>query len=506
MSGFAGVFHLDGAPVDPAWLQTMAQCLAFRGPDGSQMWRSGNAGLCHTHLRTSAETDGRTQIATLDNSSWIAGDVRIDDRDLLIAKLSHGSDDLQTACSKELILHAYARWGEACVDHFLGDFSFVIWDARRRRVFAARDHLGVKPFFYAQAGECLVVSNTLDCIRHIPIVSGALNESCDRRLPALRAEQESGHNVFHGDSEAACRPSPVGRNRRGADRALLDASHRRSRLLQARRQLRRSFPRVASFGRTRPPASRPVGHFHERRSGLPAAGGHLGPTRRGDNSFHERLRPAHPRRGAALCGAGCETDRDTDPLHRKGRRILEMDPWFLFNSHISARAQPAEACGAFSAPSRPVGARPRLFCRRRTGCRPRCTNGGLIYRGCSGNENGNRLAAICAPILRRAGVYLFFTGCRACGRSGESREIPTQASPASPPGSTKHLKDGSGFGNAGMRFTVNPSPPTRRAPSRTPLSPRISPWAAPRAWMPKRRKRQPSVCTRFGICVCCGFS
>jgi asparagine synthase (glutamine-hydrolysing) len=176
MSGFAGVFHLDGAPVDPAWLHTMAQCLAFRGPDGSQVWMSGNAGLCYTHLRTSAETDGRAHIATLDNASWIAGDVRIDDRDLLIAKLSLGSHDQQTVCSKDLILHAYARWGEACVDHLLGDFSFVIWDARRRRVFAARDHLGVKPFFYAQAGDCLVVSNTLDCIRHIPIVSDALNE------------------------------------------------------------------------------------------------------------------------------------------------------------------------------------------------------------------------------------------------------------------------------------------------------------------------------------------
>jgi asparagine synthase (glutamine-hydrolysing) len=52
MSGFAGVFHLDGAPLDPAWLSTLAEFLAYRGPDGSQIWISGNVGLCHTLLRT----------------------------------------------------------------------------------------------------------------------------------------------------------------------------------------------------------------------------------------------------------------------------------------------------------------------------------------------------------------------------------------------------------------------------------------------------------------------
>ena len=67
-------------------------------------------------------------------------------------------------------------WGEACVEHLLGDFSFVIWDAHWRRVFAARDHLGVRPLFYSQIGQCLLISNTLDCIRQIPIVSDELND------------------------------------------------------------------------------------------------------------------------------------------------------------------------------------------------------------------------------------------------------------------------------------------------------------------------------------------
>jgi asparagine synthase (glutamine-hydrolysing) len=170
MSGFAGVFHLDGAPVDRAWLETMADFLAFRGPDASQVWVSGNAGLCHTLLRISSETDGRPQVTSLDGDVWIAGDVRIDDRDTLFAKLPASPQILESACSAELVLHAYAVWGEDCVEHLLGDFSFVIWDAHQKQVFAARDQLGVKPLFYAHLGPCLLISNTLDCIRQIRIV------------------------------------------------------------------------------------------------------------------------------------------------------------------------------------------------------------------------------------------------------------------------------------------------------------------------------------------------
>ena len=77
----------------------------------------------------------------------------------------------------ELVLRAYAVWGVDCVRHLLGDFSFAVWDAPRQRLFCARDHLGVKPFYYAQLGRTVVVSNTLDCIRLHPAVSRDLNDA-----------------------------------------------------------------------------------------------------------------------------------------------------------------------------------------------------------------------------------------------------------------------------------------------------------------------------------------
>lgn len=176
MSGFAAIFHLDGAPVDRAWLEAMADFLSFRGPDGREVWVSGSAGMCHTLLRTSAKSDGTAQIPHRDQRLWITGQIRIDDRDTLIAKFPPESGNLQNASSAELVLLAYERWGEACVEHLIGDFSFVIWDAGRRRVFAARDQFGVRPLFYSRTGPYLLISNTLDCIRQIPVVSGEWNE------------------------------------------------------------------------------------------------------------------------------------------------------------------------------------------------------------------------------------------------------------------------------------------------------------------------------------------
>jgi asparagine synthase (glutamine-hydrolysing) len=76
----------------------------------------------------------------------------------------------------ELILHAYAAWGEACLQHLSGDFAFALWDGERQRLFCARDQFGVVPFYYARTNDGLVCSNTLDCIRQHPDVSDALND------------------------------------------------------------------------------------------------------------------------------------------------------------------------------------------------------------------------------------------------------------------------------------------------------------------------------------------
>ena len=72
---------------------------------------------------------------------------------------------------------AYAVWGEACVQELRGDFAFAIWDASKRALFCARDHFGIKPFYYADLGDIFVFGNTLDCVRLNTLVSDELNDA-----------------------------------------------------------------------------------------------------------------------------------------------------------------------------------------------------------------------------------------------------------------------------------------------------------------------------------------
>ncbi|HEY6945994.1 MAG TPA: asparagine synthase-related protein [Candidatus Acidoferrum sp.] len=177
MSGFVCIVHGDKAPIDRALLQLLTDFLSFRGPDGREVFLDGAVGLGHALLRTTRESKNERQPASLEGRCRIVADARLDAREELIADLQRAE---RNACSNmpdcELILNAYAVWGMSCVDHLRGDFSFALWDASCGQLFCARDHFGVKPFFYASNGSRLIISNTLNCIRRHPSVSGRLNE------------------------------------------------------------------------------------------------------------------------------------------------------------------------------------------------------------------------------------------------------------------------------------------------------------------------------------------
>jgi asparagine synthase (glutamine-hydrolysing) len=177
MSGIVGIINLDGAPVDRPLLQQMTDFIAFRGPDAQAIWSNGPVGFGHTMLRTWEGSIRESQPCSLEGDIWITADARVDGQSELIRKLAaRGRTRLEAATDAELILHAYHVWGDDCVQHLLGDFAFALWDGRRQRLFCARDHFGVKLFYYAQVANTLVFGNTLECLRLHPAVSDTLNE------------------------------------------------------------------------------------------------------------------------------------------------------------------------------------------------------------------------------------------------------------------------------------------------------------------------------------------
>jgi asparagine synthase (glutamine-hydrolysing) len=131
-------------------------------------------------------TDGNVafdqQPLTLDGHVWVIADSRIDPGD----SVSDGAR----------ILKAYESWGEDCVDHLIGDFVFAVWDKRRRRLFCARDHFGVKPFFFARVANSIIFSNRLDTVRRDARVSDELNETAVGDYLAFGLNQDSSTTIF----------------------------------------------------------------------------------------------------------------------------------------------------------------------------------------------------------------------------------------------------------------------------------------------------------------------
>jgi asparagine synthase (glutamine-hydrolysing) len=198
MSGIVGILNLDGSPVDVTLLDRMTTYLAFRGPDRQSVRAATNVGLGHAMLSLTEEPGRDEQPFTLDGRRWIVADARVDARQDLIAELTGRAQETFSvnATDAELILRAYCAWGEDCVTHLLGDFTFAVWDEAERRLFCARDQLGVKPLYYAQLGQVLVISNTLDCIRLHPAVSRDLNDAAIADFLMFGVNQEFDTTAF----------------------------------------------------------------------------------------------------------------------------------------------------------------------------------------------------------------------------------------------------------------------------------------------------------------------
>ena len=177
MSGIVGLLNADGAPLDVALLTRMTAAMAFRGPDARQIWANNHVGLGHTLFRTGFQSERESQPCSLGADVWIAADARIDGRAALVQRLLERGHQVSTgAPDAEVILHAYLVWGDHCLDHLIGDFAFVLWDGRQKRLLAARDQIGVAQLFYSQAGGTLLVGNTLHSLLLHPGVPDTLDE------------------------------------------------------------------------------------------------------------------------------------------------------------------------------------------------------------------------------------------------------------------------------------------------------------------------------------------
>ena len=142
-------------------LQSMADAIAHRGPDGEGFYeattRSGryHIGLAHRRLSIIDLETGRQPMGNEDESVQIVSNNEIYNFNELRADLISRGHSFATKSDTETIIHAYEEYGEQCVTRLRGMFAFAIWDCKRERLFIARDRFGKKPLYLWQQGDSL---------------------------------------------------------------------------------------------------------------------------------------------------------------------------------------------------------------------------------------------------------------------------------------------------------------------------------------------------------------
>ncbi|MBN1560738.1 asparagine synthase (glutamine-hydrolyzing) [candidate division KSB1 bacterium] len=149
MCGICGVIHRNkDHPVECADVQKMCHAMEHRGPDDEGQFVHENIGIGMRRLSIIDLSTGHQPIFNQDRSMAIVFNGEIYNHIDIRKELTARGYLFSTKTDTEAILHAYEEWGTDCVNRLNGMFAFAIWDGRNKRLFLARDRLGIKPLYY----------------------------------------------------------------------------------------------------------------------------------------------------------------------------------------------------------------------------------------------------------------------------------------------------------------------------------------------------------------------
>jgi len=178
MCGICGAFYTDRSRrVDRETVAEMNRQIVHRGPDDDGFFVEGNVGLAMRRLSIIDIKTGHQPITNEANDIWIVYNGELYNHQELRKGLEARGHQYRTHSDTETIVHLYEEYGRDCVHHLRGMYAFAIWDEPKRRLFIARDRLGIKPLYYRFDGKNLLFASEIKAILAHPGVTAGFNRS-----------------------------------------------------------------------------------------------------------------------------------------------------------------------------------------------------------------------------------------------------------------------------------------------------------------------------------------
>ncbi len=200
MCAISGLIRLEyNRQIQNKLLDTMHR----RGPDGHGVYETEGCCLLHARLAIVDPVGGKQPM-----SLWWQGEYltlvyngELYNTEEIRHQLMRQGHCFNTHSDTEVVLHAYAQWGENCVEKLNGIFAFAVWEEKKKRLFLARDRIGVKPLFYKLHHGGLIFASEIKTILAFPTVRAELDEQGAAEIVLLGPGRTPGCGVFRGINE-----------------------------------------------------------------------------------------------------------------------------------------------------------------------------------------------------------------------------------------------------------------------------------------------------------------
>lgn len=184
-------------------IEEMTALLTPRGPDAKGLWLSDNCVLGHRRLAVMDVENGAQPMIRYKHESpyIIVYNGELYNASELREQLLHKGWSFTTTCDTEVLLVAYLHWGKQCLSFFNGIYAFAIWDVDKQRLFAARDRLGVKPFFYSKQKDKFIFASELKSLLAHPDIKAEISSDGLAQLFMQAPARTPGYGIFKQISE-----------------------------------------------------------------------------------------------------------------------------------------------------------------------------------------------------------------------------------------------------------------------------------------------------------------